>query len=112
MKKRLLAVLSLLLALLLASSAVAEPILTGGGYTAYIGQDNHFYLQDATGMTKVLKTPMADLLSIANEQVYCLTQAGQVYAIKVDGSATAIMHTAAVRNPILFFARKMESDTF
>ena len=53
-----------LVSLLMLSTAFAEPTITHLGYTAYLGSSNELYLQDPTGTVRVLRYPIADILSI------------------------------------------------
>ena len=61
--KRMLIGLACVAALLcVALTASAEPAITRNGYTAYLGENNHLYLQDPTGKTQVLENPIADVV--------------------------------------------------
>lgn len=92
MKKRLLSLICLLLALLLALPAMADPIVTGNhGYTAYLGENNYLYLTDPQAVTKVLQTPIASLDGITEEYLYCTTADGRCYEVKLDGSSSRIV---------------------
>lgn len=55
-----------LVSLLMLSTAFAEPTITHLGYTAYLGSSNELYLQDPTGTVRVLRYPIADILSITD----------------------------------------------
>ena len=84
--KKLILILALLLALTL--PALAEPMVSADGYTAWLGENSHMYLLDPMGATKVLRYPMADIYGIANGNVYAMAQDGRYFAIRVDGSQT------------------------
>ena len=88
MKKLLLMLAALML---LSLPALAEPMVTGDGYTAWLGESSHMYLEDPLGVTKVLRHPIADIISIQNGNVYALAQDGRLFAIRVDGSQTLIL---------------------
>ncbi|MBP3637919.1 MAG: peptidoglycan-binding protein [Clostridia bacterium] len=92
MKKRMLSILCVLMTLMLAMPAVAEPIITSSlGYTAYLGETNFLYLTGPDGVTKVLQTPIADLIGMNEEYLYCTTSDGRRYEVKLDGSASRVM---------------------
>ncbi len=82
-----------LIAALLVSSfaALADPMVSADGYTAYLGDENHLYLAAPDGKTKVLRFPMADVNGIGAEHVYATAQDGSFLAITLDGSETAIL---------------------
>ena len=61
MKKLLILIMCMMLCM---SSALAAPIITAEGYTAYLGSSDYLYLKDAAGVTKVLQSPIADLVSM------------------------------------------------
>ncbi|MBQ7305791.1 MAG: hypothetical protein IJW85_06235, partial [Clostridia bacterium] len=94
MKKRSISILCMLLALLLALPAAAEPIVSGtAGYTAYLGENNYLYLTDPAGITKVLQTPIANLIGMTDTALYCTTADGRRYEVMLDGSSSRIMAT-------------------
>ncbi len=80
-----------LAAMLLGASASAAPLVTNGDYTAYIGENNWLYLVDANGGSKYMRTVMGDLVGMDNVQLTCLTQAGALWAVKLDGTASSIV---------------------
>ena len=84
--KKLILILALMLALAL--PALAEPMVSADGYTAWLGENSHMYLLDPMGMQKVLRYPMADIYGIANGNVYAMAQDGRYFAIRVDGTQT------------------------
>ena len=62
MKRKLHIICLLVLALLaFAVGANAERYVTNGSYTAYIGENDYTYLEDPTGVTKVLQTATKEL---------------------------------------------------
>lgn len=81
----------LLACLLLSLPALAEPVVMGDGYTAYLGESNYMYLLDPLGATKVLRYPIADLISIQDGNVYAVAQDGRLFAIRLDGSQTLVL---------------------
>ncbi len=89
MKKLLPAFLSLIL--LTMAVALAEPSMTHLGYTAYLGDSNELYLQDPTGTVRVLRYPIADVLSITDTVVYCRAEDGKLLSIALDGSQSLIV---------------------
>ena len=83
-----------LVSLLMLSTAFAEPTITHLGYTAYLGSSNKLYLQDPTGTVRVLRYPIADILSITDTVVYCRAQDGKLLSIALDGSQSLIIAEA------------------
>lgn len=83
-----------LVSLLMLSTAFAEPTITHLGYTAYLGSSNELYLQDPTGTVRVLRYPIADILSITDTVVYCRAQDGKLLSIALDGSQSLIIAEA------------------
>ena len=83
-----------LVSLLMLSTAFAEPTITHLGYTAYLGSSNELYLQDPTGTVRVLRHPIADILSITDTVVYCRAQDGKLLSIALDGSQSLIIAEA------------------
>jgi len=92
--------LTLLCLLALALPAGAEPMVSGDGYTAYLGQNNHMYLEDPLGAVKVLRYPIGNLLSIADGNVYAIAQDGRLFAIRLDGSQTLVLSDAPTETDI------------
>ena len=91
MKKAMLAALIAALLMTLAIGASAAPYVTNGSYESYLGESNHLYLLDPAGGAKVLRATIVDLVGMDDQQLYCLTAEGRLYAIKLDGSSTAIV---------------------
>ncbi len=73
--------------MLTAATACAEPMLTDGDHTAWIGDNNFFYLRTGDN-TKVLYSAMHDLLGMDAENYYCLTQTGTIYSIDINAEST------------------------
>ena len=89
MKRKLHIICLLVLALLaFAVGANAERYVTNGSYTAYIGENDYTYLEDPTGVTKVLQTATKELLSMTDTHLYCLTMDGRLYDIDLAASTT------------------------
>lgn len=92
MKKRCITILCLLLALMTALPAAAEPVISSAaGYTACIGENNYLYLTDPDQITKVLQTPIASLDGITEEFLYCTTADGRHYEVRLDGTSSRIV---------------------
>ena len=92
MKKRCITILCLLLALMLALPAAAEPVTSSAaGYTACIGENNYLHLTDPDQITKVLQTPIASLDGITEEFLYCTTADGRHYEVRLDGTSSRIV---------------------
>lgn len=86
--------------LLTAATACAEPMLTDGEHTAWIGENNHFFLR-VNDNTKVLGSAMHDLLGMDAENYYCLTQTGSIYAIGINAeSAPTVVSVVATPETI------------
>lgn len=91
MKKRSISLVCLLLALLTALPAAAEPVISSAnGYTACIGENNYLYLTDPADITKVLQTPVASLDGITEDYLYCTTADGRRYEVRLDGSSSRV----------------------
>lgn len=95
MRKILVSLLCASLLLGLAAAALADPVLNSDGYTAYLGESNYLYLRDPEGVTRVLRYPIKDLVSIKDGELFCLTEAGQLYGIPVDASSGSRIVSAA-----------------
>ena len=92
MKKRCITIFCLLMALMTALPAVAEPVISSAaGYTACIGENNYLYLTDPDEITKVLQTPIASLDGITGEFLYCTTADGRHYEVRLDGSSSRVV---------------------
>ncbi len=81
-------------ALTLAGSAAADPVLTGSGKTAWLGESNYLYLQEASGLIRQLPSPIIDLVGMDGTNIYCLTITGRLYAVRLDGSASSVAAAA------------------
>ena len=88
--------LLLLAALVLTScAALADPVLTADGLTAWIGETDHMYLMDAAGTVRHLPAAITDLIAMDSAAVYCLTADQRVFSVYTDGSGSSIVY----RNP-------------
>ena len=94
MKKLFLAIVSFTLALTLACGAMADAVITGNGYAAYLGESNYLYLRDPSGVSRILRAPIKDLVSMNDTELFCLAQSGQLYGIMLDASGTRIVAAA------------------
>lgn len=101
MKRKLHIICLLVLALLaFAVGANAERYVTNGSYTAYIGENDYTYLEDPTGVTKVLQTATKELLSMTDTHLYCLTMDGRLYDIDLAASTTSVISSAPTQEAI------------
>ena len=101
MKRKLHIICLLVLALLaFAVGANAERYVTNGSYTAYIGENDYTYLEDPTGVTKVLQTATKELLSMTDTHLYCLTMDGRLYDIDLAASTTSVVSSSPTQEAI------------
>ena len=100
--KRKVQILCLLAFALLAFAvgANAERYITNGSYTAYVGENDYTYLEDPTGVTKVLQTATKELLSMTDTHLYCLTMDGRLYDIDLAASTTSVVSSAPTQADI------------
>ena len=70
----------------LALPALADPVVTDGTYLAYIGEEQHLFLEDAAGGVKTLRTAVSDIYGMRDGRLYCLTAENRIYAIVMDGT--------------------------
>lgn len=98
MKKLLLTLICL--AALCLSAASAEPMASHAGYTAYLGESNYLYLRDPMGVTKVLRYPISDVLSVTDTHVYAISHEGQLFGIRLDGTQTLILAAAPTEEDV------------
>ena len=91
MKKLFLAIVSFTLALTMACGAMADAVVSGNGYAAYLGESNYLYLRDPSGVSRILRAPIKDLVSMNDTELFCLAQSGQLYGIMLDASGTRIV---------------------
>jgi len=104
MKKRSISVICFMLAMLMALPSLAAPIVSGSqGYTACIGENNYLYLTDASGITKVLQTPIANLEGMTEEFLYCTTADSRQYEVKLDGSSSRVVTEENITLPAASF---------
>lgn len=85
MKRIIICLICLTALLCVALSASAEPVMTHGGYTAYLGENNYLYLQTPV-KTMWLTTPIADIVEISDTLLYCIDQDGRLLSIELDGT--------------------------
>ncbi len=101
MKRKALIIPLLILGLLaIALGASAERYITNGSYVAYIGESDYTYLEDPTGVTKVLQTATKELLSMTDTHLYCLTMDGRLYDIDLAASTTSVVSSAPTQEAI------------
>ena len=91
--KRLLAA-ALCAAMLLPGAALADPVVSAGGYTAYLGESNNLYLLEPEGSTKVLRYPMSDIIAVTQENVIALSQDNKLLSVRLDGAQTVVLTEA------------------
>ena len=63
--KRLIILLTIILAGILSAQACADPAVTDGTVTAWIGEENALFLDCTDGVTRKLSVPMKDLLKMS-----------------------------------------------
>ena len=93
-------ILALACLLLLTGTAAASPVITNRSVTAFIGESNYLFLQDAEGRLHRLPVPMADLVGMDESQVYCLTQENNLYGVRLDATASSIVASNATASAI------------
>jgi hypothetical protein len=86
--------------LLACGAAGADPAKTDGTVTAWIGEDNNYYMILADGQPRRLTAPMEDILSIDDTDVTALTQDGQLITVKKDGSSFSQLSLNATEEEI------------
>ena len=96
-----------LLFLCCCSLAGAEPLLTNGNVTTYIGENNYMYLESADGSLHRLQAPIRDLLGMDSQNLYCLTYDNKIYAVRLDGSSSSLVSANA--SPEQIEARRNQS---
>ena len=92
--KRLVVTLLTGLFVLSAVSAYAEPVLEKNGSTVWLGADNHLFLTDDTGVVKELPSYIADIIGMDDNNIFCTTNSGKLYAVRIDGSASSLISDA------------------
>ena len=85
--KRLIFVFTALILLIAGAAACADPARTDGTVTAWIGEDNIFFMISSDGQPRRLTTPMKEILSINETDVIALTRDNQLISVKKDGSS-------------------------
>ena len=91
MKMKKISRLLLLVFCLLFSAAAAAPSITDGKTTGWIGENGIVNLQDASGILYQIPAAVIDLPGITDEALICVTKAGQMITLSLDG---AQIHTA------------------
>ena len=86
--------------LLACGAAGADPAKTDGTVTAWIGEDNNYYMILADGQPRRLTAPMKDILTIDETDVTALTQDGQLITVKKDGSSFSQLSLNATEEEI------------
>ena len=89
--KRLIVMISAILALILYTGASADPARTDGTVTVWIGEENALFLKCTDGVTRKLSTPMKDILNLTETDAIGLTQANQIVSVKKDGTGYSIL---------------------
>ena len=98
--KRLTILVIAVFALTLCAGACADPARTDGTVTAWIGEENALFLKCTDQVTRKLSVPMKDILSMTETEVIGQTQAGQIVAVKKDGSGYSILTADATEEAI------------
>lgn len=98
--KRLTILIAVVFALTLFAGACADPARTDGKVTAWIGEENALFLKCTDEITRKLSVPMKDILNMTETEVIGLTQAGQIVAVKKDGSGYSILTVNATEEAI------------
>ena len=98
--KRLTILIIAIFALTLCAGACADPAKTDGKVTAWIGEENALFLKCTDEITRKLSVPMKDILNMTETEVTGLTQAGQIVAVKKDGSGYSILTANATEEAI------------
>ena len=75
---------------MLGTAAYADPSITDGVTTGWIGDHGYLYLQSADGITGQMLIEMEDLLQMTDDELFCLTRDQRIIAVKKDrtGSRT------------------------
>lgn len=98
--KRVIILLTVVLALLTAAGACADPARTDGTVTAWIGENNAFFLKCEDGITRTMPLPMKDILCITETEVTALSETNQLISVKKDGSGYAFLNEEATEEKI------------
>lgn len=100
MRKLFFSAVLLVTLLLMAAGAVAEPVITHNGYTAYLGEDNYLFLEDPNRATMVLRLPISEIVAFSDTHVYCIAQDGRLLGIRIDGTQSLILSTRPTQEDI------------
>ncbi len=76
---------------LIAHTALAEPMVASGGYTAYLGENNYLFVVSPEDAVSMLRYPIADVLSVTDTYIYCQGQDGRLFGIRLDGGAPVVV---------------------
>ena len=98
--KRIIILLTIILAVVLCAGACADPAVTDGTVTAWIGEENALFLDCTDGVTRKLSVPMKDILKMSETDVIGLTQAGQIVSVRKDGTGYSILSANASETEI------------
>ena len=98
--KRLIILLAIITALLCFTGAGADPARTDGTVTAWIGEENAFFLKCSDGVTRKLSVPMKDILSMTETDVIGLTQNGRIVSVRKDGAGYSVLSENATETEI------------
>ena len=96
----------LLLLCLLAGTAAADPVLARGDEVAWLGEQNFLFLEDGARGLKQLPAAIARILSADGENFYCLTESGRLYAVRTDGSGSALVSAEPTPEMLAEYAAK------
>lgn len=84
MKKLFVTILALAMLFCAAAAAAAAPAVTDGTTTCWIVDQNYLLLQSSDGTIRKVSVPVAELLQMTEDEVYCLTQEQEVIAVRKD----------------------------
>lgn len=108
--KRIIATAWTALLILTFSVSLAEPSLVMNETTVWLGSDNHLFLTDSTGVVKELPSYIADIIGMDETNIYCTTNSGKLYGVRVDGSASSLIASAPTEDQLASY-RKADAYT-
>ncbi len=96
------------LAMAISAAALAAPMVSNAQYTAYLGENNHLFIQNnITKELKTLQTSIDDILSISDEgSLYCLAKGGVLYQVKLDGTGSNVVSRAPSQQDLEQYTQK------
>ena len=94
--------------MLLAAGASASPLLTKSNGTAWLGENNYLFVKDTTGVVKQLPSPIADIVGMDNDNLYCLTAGKRLYAVRLDGSSSSALLTNPTEEQLAKYMEKAD----